>query len=195
MQPFNLNILEEALTILGEALKERKQRVSLAVIGGSVLLLQDYITRPTRDIDVVALLDEDGKYKSATPLPDFLIECKNEVADFLGLDHHWLNGGPTLLLKQGLPENFEKRVSIRKYGNLTLCLASRIDLLFLKFYAAVDCGPDSKHVQDLKALKPTEPELLAAAKWAQSHDPSDGFHQMTMETLEFFGVTDVNSII
>ena len=91
MQPFNLNILEEALTILGEALKERKQRVSLAVIGGSVLLLQDYITRPTRDIDVVALLDEDGNYKSATPLPDFLIECKNEVADFLGLDHHWLN--------------------------------------------------------------------------------------------------------
>ena len=109
---FGVNILEEALETLGASLEERGIQISVVAIGGGVLLLSKYIERPTHDLDLVALMDSDGTYQSANPLPTFLIECRDEVADFLGLEHHWLNGVPTLLLKHGLPEGFEEQLPL-----------------------------------------------------------------------------------
>jgi len=194
MDKLDVNLLEEALVNLGSALELEGLDVGLVAIGGSALLLLKFIERPTRNIDVVAVVDDDGRYVSADPLPPEVVRCKDEVADFLGLDRHWLNGGPTLLLNQGLPEGFDRRVCVRRYGGLTLYIASRLDLIYLKFSAAVDNGPDSKHVHDLKALEPTREELIGAARWSRTHDPSDGFRAMAMQALHFFGVTDVEVI-
>jgi hypothetical protein len=61
----------------------------------------------------------------------------------------------------------------------------------LTFYAAVDQGP-GKHEADLRALAPTEAELIAAARWSRRHDPSEGYAQVLRGALETFGVEDVD---
>ena len=71
-------------------------------------------------------------------------------------------------------------------------LAGRRDQVFFKFYAAVDRGPRSKHVADLQQLKPTNEELIAAARWARGHYPSPSFLEMSRQALSHFGVTEEN---
>jgi len=181
--------LEVALQALGDVLKERGLEFDLAVVGGGGLLLLGLIERATKDLDVVALVGPTG-FASADPLPEPLSTAVRDVAELLGLDADWLNCGPTDLLDHGLPEGFERRAITRKYGALTLRLASRRDQVFCKLYAAVDSGPRSKHTLDLRKLKPTRDELIDAAKWARSHDPSDGFRQLLHSALNALGVEE-----
>jgi hypothetical protein len=49
-----------------------------------------------------------------------------------------------------------------------------------------------KHLTDLKALKLTEAELLDAARWSRTHDPSEGYRSVPASVLVHFGVTDGN---
>jgi hypothetical protein len=74
---------------------------------------------------------------------------------------------------------------------LTVSFASRLDQIHFKLYAAVDQGP-GKHEQDLHALEPTQDELVAAARWSRTHDPSDGYREMLIQALAFFGVEDAD---
>ena len=78
---------------------------------------------------------------------------------------------------------------------LVVNLAGRYDQICFKLYAAVDQGPRSKHVQDLRLLGPTEEELLAAARWTVTHDPSEGFRAMLAQALAFLGVEDADASI
>ena len=43
-----------------------------------------------------------------------------------------------------------------------------------------------------RLLSPTEEELLAAARWSTSHDPSEGYAQMLRDVLTHLGVDDVD---
>ena len=63
---------------------------------------------------------------------------------------------------------------------------------FLKLYAAVDQGPSSKHFQDLVALSPSRDELLDAARWAMTHDPSPGFRSELLKGMAGLGVEDAD---
>lgn len=67
-------------------------------------------------------------------------------------------------------------------------MASRLDPIHFKLYASADHGPASKHVSDLRALEPTPEELLEAARWCRTQDPSDGFRASLGKALAFFGV-------
>jgi len=150
-------------------------------------MLLGFVSRPTKDIDVVALVEE-KRYVSADPLPAALLNAARDVGSTLGLGENWLNAGPTDLLTHGLPEGFESRTQIRTYGGLVLHLAGRFDQICFKLYASVDRGPDSKHFADLQKLKPSEQELITAARWARSHDVSEPFHQAMLEALASLGV-------
>ena len=86
------------------------------------------------------------------------------------------------------PIRSTERLVTRKYGGLTLHLASRVDHIAFKLYAAVDQGPTSKHATDLRALDPTPVELRRAAQWARSQDPSEGFDSELRKALRHFGV-------
>jgi hypothetical protein len=119
-----------------------------------------------------------------------LQEAVADVASTLGLADDWLNGGPTSLLEFGLPSGFVGRAERRTFGALTVHVAARTDQICFKFYAAVDQGPRSKHVQDLTQLAPTAAELKAAAVWAQTHDASDAFRLMCDQVLLAFGVEE-----
>ena len=68
----------------------------------------------------------------------------------------------------------------------SIYLVSRLDQIHFKLHAAVD-QLGSYHAADLKALQPTEAELLEALRWTVTHDPSDGFHFSIKLFLDGFG--------
>lgn len=65
------------------------------------------------------------------------------------------------------------------------------DQIHFKLYATVDQGA-GKHEADLRALVPTPDELLAAARWTRTHDPSEGYRSVLERVLSAFGVEDAS---
>lgn len=167
-------IIRSALSALGDLLDERREHFEIVVIGGGGLQLLGLIARPTKDIDVVALVVDDD-YRTARPLPGPLLLAVRDVATALDLDSDWLNSGPTAQLQMGLPDGFADRVVIERFSNLTVHLAGRYDQICLKLYAAADDGPQGKHVRDLRDIAPTDDELDAAARWVKTQDVSPDF--------------------
>lgn len=107
-----------------------------------------------------------------------------DVAADLGLDQEWLNEGPTDLLRPpGLPVGFLDRCKRLRFGSLSVRVASRIDQIHLKLFATTDQWPGSRHAADLNALAPTREELVQAAAWCRSHDPSPGFAALLDQVL------------
>jgi len=181
----------QVLSALAEQLGVAGAHFELVIIGGSALLALELIERTTRDVDLLALL-EDGGLVDPKPLPEVLITARDRVARDFGLDPDWLNAAPSSLLDFGLPEGFVERLESRRYGpSLTVHLASRFDQIHFKLYALVDQGP-GKHEADLQALAPSREELLQAARWSRTHDPSDGFRQELLAALGYLGVEDAD---
>lgn len=149
------------------------------------------ITRPTKDIDVVGVV-ESGAVRVSTALPEPLQQAIGDTAVLLGLRPDWLNAGPASLAELGLPAGALDRAVIRDWRGLRLRIASRIDQIHFKLYAAVDQGPDSRHFADLRRLGPTPTELVNAARWARTHDPSAAFRSERSAALRNLGVTDVD---
>lgn len=174
---------------------EQGEHFEIVVVGGAGLLALGVIDRPTRDIDVVALRGPEG-LEPANPLPAALVAASDRVAQVLGLAPDWLNAGPAALLGLGLPAGFLERVQRQGHGTgLTAWLASRLDQIHFKLYAAVDAGGPGKHVADLLALAPTREELLAAARWSRTHDPSDGYRLSLIEALGYLDVKDADGLV
>lgn len=166
-------------------------RFELVIIGGTALLALGLIRRATTDVDVVALVGR-GVLIPAEPLPSPLVEAAMRVARDFRLAGGWLNAGPADLLRFGLPEGFDTRLRTRTYGPaLVVHFASRFDQIHFKLYAIVDQGA-GRHEADLRALEPSPQELLAAARWARTHDPSEGFKQQLVLALAHLGVADAD---
>lgn len=182
---------DAVLTALAEQLGQVGASYELIVVGGSALLALGLIERPTRDVDIVAL--RSGRDLVAPdPLPPALAGARDRVARDFGLISSWLNTGPAGLLDLGLPEGFVDRLERRVYGPaLAVSFASRLDQIHLKLYATVDQGP-GKHERDLRALAPTRDELLAAARWSRTHDPSEGYREMLVRALTYLGIEDAD---
>ena len=164
---------------------------TLVVCGGTALVATNLLQRATRDVDIVALADDSGRLMDPAPLPAPLISAAREVADDLGLDDDWLNNGPSSgdggLFRLGLPQGLAGRLSWRNFGEkLTVAFISRFDQIHFKLYAAVDQF-GGYHATDLQALKPTDDELLAAAAWTRTHDPSEGYREGLRTFLKEFG--------
>jgi hypothetical protein len=190
----SVDTVARLLSALGEQLASLGQHFEVVVIGGSGLLALGLIERSTRDVDILALRFGE-ELDSARPLPPDLEVARDRVARDFSLPIDWLNPGPTDLLEFGLPDGFLTRLNRRDYGDaLTVYLASRYDQIHFKLYALVDQGP-GKHEDDLRALSPTEAELLAAARWSRLHDPSAGYAQILGEVLSHLGVDDVDLCI
>lgn len=183
---FQRERLEEALETLGVALQDQRTPYELLAIGGSGLLLLGLIIRPTGDLDVIALLQGET-FRKLDALPEPLETAARQAGEALGLGDRWLNTGPSALMDFGLPDGWEKRLTTRRYGGLCLHLLSRQDQICFKLYAAVDRGPDDKHYNDLQTLEPTRDELLFAARWTLTHDPSAAFRGELIKCLASLG--------
>lgn len=185
--------IEAALSMLAATLEARDVvAVELVVIGGAAFNLAGIVIRPTRDVDVLALCEgrePDGApvLVKRKPLPEPILSAAAFVAGALGLDADWLNAGPADLLDWGLPEGFERRLAVRRFGTrLAVHTPAREDLICFKVYAAADTGV-GRHTQDIEALGASCEELLAGARWAHTQDPSDGFRTMLVGLLRHYG--------
>jgi hypothetical protein len=180
--------LDQAMSLLGNLMVARKRSpIHLVVCGGSALIALNLVTRTTRDVDVLATLD-DGQLHCARPLPDWLHEDANAVRTELNLPDNWLNDGPAdeNLFRLGLPSGVAGRLVQREFGPvLKVGFISRYDQIHFKLYAAADQG--GRHFTDLKKLSPTADELLAAARWTFTQDVSEGFRQAVGEVLQALG--------
>ena len=184
--------LNRVLTLLARRLELAEvERVRLIICGGSALIATGLRQRTTKDVDVVALMASNSDLVSPDPLPDFLLEAAKTVARDLGLFENWLNNGPSRgeggLYQMGLPQGIADRLITREYGaRLTVYFIGRFDQIHFKLYAAAD-QRDGTHLTDLQALNPTEAELEAAARWAMTHDVSEGFKTVLRQTLRELG--------
>jgi hypothetical protein len=179
-----------ALQALGEILASQGEHAAVVVVGGTALIMQGFVTRATKDVDVIAISRDppDRKRKAIEapePLPESLFRAIKRVARDYNLPDDWMNTTVGLLWKTGLPSGFEERIHWKQYDGLSLGLADRYDLILLKLYAAADSeGPSSVHYQDLMALQPTNEELDSAARWIRSQDPSAPFARILDQVLE-----------
>ncbi len=181
--------MDGLLEALAEQLADLGEYADIIVIGGTALQVLGYVDRPTQDVDVLALVDG-SQLRPAEPLPETLRVAAGRVARDFGLPDDWLNAGPADLLRFGLPEGFLGRAQVRTYGSsLVVRFADRFDLIHFKLYAMVGQGA-GRHEADLRALRPTREELLAAARWACTHDPSEGFREQLVAALRHLGIED-----
>lgn len=182
--------IEKALAGLGGILAVEGHSYSIVVVGGSALNLLGFVSRPTRDVDILAFGDStasDHIVEPPNPLPEPLERGIQLIAKELDLMPNWLNTGPALQWQTGLPPGLGTRIQWREYGALNVGLIDRYDLIFFKVYAAADqLGPNNNHYTDLKALKPTRLELEQAAEWIRTtQDPSPGFAEVLGKLLSY----------
>jgi hypothetical protein len=190
-----MEITGETLNVILDALAEQLQslgeQLELVVIGGSALTALGLVRRATRDVDLLAIA-ENGELRPAKPLPEALRTARDRVARDFELDENWLNAGPTDLLRWGLPVGFMTRVVTRRYGQaLTVDFAGRVDQIHFKLFAMVDQA-GGRHETDLRALHPSTAELIAAARWSVTQDPSPGYRIVLIEALSALGVEDAD---
>jgi hypothetical protein len=173
--------IERALSAVGELLSVEGKRVHVVIVGGAALNLLRIVQRSTRDVDVLAIArprpgSRRPKLRHPDPLPAPLRRAAAAVARDLDLPPDWLNTDVAGQWETGLPQGLERRVHWHSFAGLKVGVVDRRDLIFFKLYAATDDrGPQSVHYQDLLALRPTEAELAAAARWVRRQDPSPAF--------------------
>ncbi|TVR67643.1 MAG: hypothetical protein EA427_13085 [Spirochaetaceae bacterium] len=135
---------------------------------------------------------EHDSWVYAKPFPKPLETAIRDVGRAMGLsladsaEKDWINPGPAILARFGLPEGFENRVEIRKYGGLVLRLASRFDLIHLKLWAATSSFRGSRRrvdLDDLVALKPALDEWRSAIRWCARLDGRPDFYRLEAKPI------------
>jgi len=186
----NRETIERALEILGQRMDIRKaEPLEFLACGGASLIVMEMVSRgTTKDIDIVARIGSNRRIESAKPFPPVLDEIIREVAHMLNLENNWINPGPTGLVDVGLPDGIMDRLAAtRQYGNrLTVHFIGRTDQICFKCFAAADMGR-GRHVTDLQELKPTNEELVYAARWVMEQDPSEGFRMVLKDMFRTLG--------
>ena len=194
MKPIDISKLNEALQLLNEQLVlTDAPATEIVVCGGSALIATGLVPRTTQDVDIVALMKAEVLVDSE-PLPKYLIEAADRVGKVLNLPVDWLNNGPASQFQMGLPQGFQERLTTVIVGKkLTVHYIGRYDQIFFKTFASADRG--GYHVSDLKALNPTEEELIAAAKWCMTQDTSEAFRMILKDMFNQLGWQNVSEQI
>lgn len=117
--------IEKALQAVGELLTAEGHTIGIVVVGGAALNLLGVVERTTRDVDVLALAapsesDRPMLVEPPAQLPDWLQRATREVGRDMDLMSDWLNTGPALQWRQGLPPGLETRVAWRQFSGLAV---------------------------------------------------------------------------
>jgi len=163
--------LQKALSLLGGILEVRDTApVELVVCGGAALRAIGLVSRPTKDVDVLARRGEiDREVMVAWPLPPFLLEAVAQVAAEMRLPTNWLNAstGMHTMALEHLPAPVWSDLVEQDYGSrLRIGFVGRKGLLFLKAHAAIDRN-EKRDLFDLKAIDPTSAEWQEVLDWLE----------------------------
>lgn len=163
----HINAILEALEALGELLAEQDLAFHAIVLGGANLLVSGVIDRPTVDVDVIAERGAAGELLPATPLPDAIADAVAIVARLKGLPLDWFNSVAGSEVQFGVPDGCMARLRPQVFSALTVWWVDRTDIIAFKLVAAVDhrSHPANKHLEDLRLLAPSAPELRHAVTW------------------------------
>jgi hypothetical protein len=120
----NSGDVDRALQLVGEILAASEQNVAVVILGGAALNLLGLVERATTDVDIVAFAQPRGEqapdraslYEPREPMPEPLLRAARTVANDLGLDPDWLNIGPALQWRAGLPLSACCGVGTTRYG-------------------------------------------------------------------------------
>ncbi len=199
MKKLSTEILNDTLKLLNDRMElNGAVPVKIVVCGGSALIASNLVNRTTKDVDIVALLDNQNRLIAPVPLPGSLLKAAEQVAEILDLPEDWINNGPSSgeggIFQLGLPDFFQDRLTEVKYGKiLTVYFIGRLDQIHFKLWASVDRG--GYHIDDLMALAPTVEEILTASKWSMSLDTSEGYREMLKLLLNNIGFKNVSEKI
>ena len=164
---------EDMLSALGTILEEQDtDPVDLVICGAMVLLMQGVIDRPTRDIDGLGLVKEEGGSLVLTKplMGDEFNAAVERVGNLYGEGKHWISMAAIILHDDtDLPPDIVERAELRRFGkHLTVRLCSRQHMVSLKMWSAIDRGePD---IGDLVKMQVSEMEARAAAAWCLEQD-------------------------
>lgn len=172
-----------ALQRVGELLAAAGERYAIVIVGGAALNLLGVVNRATTDVDILAFAHGGRLAPPPRPIPDALAAAIRSVARDMGLAENWLNTGPALQWKQGLPRGLASRIKWRRFAALRVGIVGRTDLIRFKLYAAADGHPADRHVQDLMVLDPTGAELRAAARWVKTQDAGPAFPSLVDQVV------------
>ncbi len=147
------------LEFLNEELKKHNAERELVIYGGAALICLGWVSRNTRDVDVII-----------PDLDPIIIEAAEAVGKREGLASGWLNNG-VAPFKSLLPIGWEMRsVVVFEGSHLTVKSLGRQDLIGTKLLGACDRGDD---VSDLVRLPVTKDELQVAKEWVLNQDASE----------------------
>jgi hypothetical protein len=182
--------IEQALRRVGELVAAAGESHAIVIVGGAALTLLGVVARATRDVDILAFARARGRdawtlVPPPTPLPEALAAAIRTVGRDMGLADDWLNTGPALQWKQGLPPGLATRVQWRQYAALHVGLVGRKDLIWLKLYAAADDRPEGRHARDLVALAPSDDDLEEAAQWVKTQDAGAAFPGLVEDVVNY----------
>ncbi|MBI2440710.1 MAG: hypothetical protein HYV35_04990 [Lentisphaerae bacterium] len=188
-----------ALQRLGKRLLyEYAEPISLVVCGGSALNVFNIARRTTRDVDVLAILEQTAEgiqLRYDRPLPKEFCGLVAAVGHDLGLPDDWLNMGPKDVLQvYGAPPGMTERWERREYGpSLTVYFVSRLDQVHFKLLAAADPKAKPHHFEDLaQRIKPTAEEVHAAVGWLLGRATPPWFRGNVKRVVEALGYDDIN---
>src|SRR5258708_35748366 len=125
--------IERALLAVGELVEAAGDRYSVGIIGGAALKRLGFVTRATRDVDILAFAAPASGRSNATliapptPLPQPLAKAIRTVGRDFGLPADWLNTVPSLQWKAGLPPGLAGRIQWRDYAALRIGINGRRD--------------------------------------------------------------------
>ena len=195
----NAEDIQGALQRLGKRLLyDYAEPISLVVCGGSALNVLNIASRTTRDVDVLATVEETAegiRLRHDKPLPKGFRDVVAEVGRDLGLDKDWLNMGPKDVLEvYGPPLGMTDRWERREYGpSLTVYFVSRLDQVHFKLLAAADPKAEPRHMEDLVArIKPTTEEMRAAVAWLLDRRTSPRFRGNVRRAVEVLGYDNIS---
>lgn len=198
----NADAIHGALQRLGKRLLyDYADPISLVVCGGSALNMLNIASRTTRDVDVLATVEETPEgvlLRHDRPLPKGFCDVVAEVGRDLGLDDNWLNMGPKDVLEvYGVPRGLTERWELREYGpSLTVYFVSRLDQVHLKLLAAADPKAEPRHMEDLLIrIRPTTEEVRAAVTWLLDRKTSAWFRRNVRRAVEALGYDDIRHSI
>ena len=125
-------------------------------------------------------------------MPEWIFPIVEEVAEDLGLERRWLNDAATSVTAMGLPSGILSRAARQRFGQkLEVAIASRLDLIALKCFAALNPEVTEKHLGDLVDLHPTPEEMSFACEWLLDRPTSAEFRAAVRQLCDVLGHSDL----
>lgn len=137
------------------------------------MMARGFVSRVTKDIDVIALRELEGDLIEAHPLPEWFLEITKRIASQKGHPINWIKPSTSLihteLFRLLPPESWQELEEIAFGERLRVGFLGRTAQLHLKGYAIAN-RDEPRDTSDFKSLSPTEEEIAKVDAWLRTQE-------------------------